>query len=219
MKTGLFLVVCLFILSVSNAYAYDNHDFQVWNIENQEMIVGKKSKIAFEQEFRWENNANDFSYQHYDVGYIHLFNDYFNFGGGYRYILQKSSDKFREGSMPYLVAFLFWNPAEFKITNRIRLEYRYYDYQSDVCMLRDKIDVKFPWKFTKFAIQPMISEEVFFKFNGGTLNENRFSAGLAFSLTKNLKGEIYYMLKSNKTTNTCTWKEANVLSTKLKLSF
>lgn len=219
MKTRLFLVAGLFIFSVLNAYAYDNHDFQVWNIEAQEFKVSKTSKVTLEEEFRWGNNASDFYYQHYDVGYVYLFNDYFNFSGGYRYVLHKVSDKFRESSQPYLTAFMYWNPAGFNLTNRIRLEYRYYDYQSDTCVFRNKLDVKFPWKFTKFAIQPMIAEEIFFKLNGGVLDENRLSAGLAFNLTRNLKGEICYMLRSAKAANTCVWVESNVLSTKLKLSF
>jgi hypothetical protein len=119
----------LFVLLATRVYAYDNHDFQIWNTDVEEFKVNKTSKITFEQEFRWGDNASDFYYQHYDVGYSYILNKYFNFGGGYRYIKQKSSDKFRYSSVPYLAAFAFWNPAGFNLTNRIRIEYRYYDYQ------------------------------------------------------------------------------------------
>ncbi len=68
-------------------------------------------------------------------------------------------------------------------------------------------------------IQPFISDEFFFKFNGIDINENRFSAGFGLNLTKNIKGEIYYMLRSTKNTNICTWNDTNVLGTKLKISF
>jgi hypothetical protein len=204
---------------VTNAYAYDNHDFQVWNTDVEEFKVNKTSKLSFEQEFRWGNNASDFYYQHYDIGYIYLLNDYFNFGGGFRYIKQKTDDKFRDVSDPYLAAFMFWNPAGFNLSNRIRIEYRYFDYQSDVSVFRNKLDIKLPWKFTRFGIQPMVSDEIFFEFNGGDLNENRLYAGLAFGLTKNLKGELCYMLRSTKNAGFGTWSYSNVLSTKLKLVF
>ena len=214
-----FIWIVLALMLVTNAYAYDNHDFQVWNTDAEEFKVNKTSKLSFEQEFRWGNNASDFYYQHYDVGYIYLLNDYFNFGGGFRYIKQKTDDKFRDVSDPYLAAFMFWNPAGFNLSNRIRIEYRYFDYQSDVSVFRNKLDIKLPWKFTRFGIQPMVSDEIFFEFNGGDLNENRLYAGLAFGLTKNLKGELCYMLRSTKNAGLGTWNYSNVLSTKLKLAF
>jgi len=216
-KTGS-LLIALLLVSTVNAYVYAN-DSQVWNIDTEDFKINKTSKLSLEQEFRWKNDAGDFYYQHYDVGYIYLLNDYFNFGGGFRYIKQKVNDKFRDGSEPYLAAFMFWNPAGFNLSDRIRLEYRYFDYQSDACIFRNKLDIKLPWKFTAFEFQPMVADEIFFKFNGGVLDENRLSAGFAFRLTKNLKGELCYMLRSTKNAGICTWSYTNVLSTKLKLAF
>jgi len=217
MKRINFIWIGLVLISLTSAYAYDNHDFQVWNTEVEEFKVNKNSKISLEQEFRWGNNAGDFYYQHYDVGYIYLLNNYFNFGGGFRYIKQKSADKFRDVSEPYLAAFMFWNPAGFNLSNRMRFEYRYADYQSDAYVFRNKLDIKFPWKFTRLAIQPMVADEIFFKFNGGDFNENRLFAGFAFNPVKYIKAEIYYMLRSTKSSG--VWKDTNVLGTKLKLSF
>jgi hypothetical protein len=52
--------------------------------------------------------------------------------------------------------------------------------------------------------------------NEGTFNRNRLYSGFGLSLTKNLKGEIYYLLQSTKGSS---WADANVLGTKLKLLF
>jgi len=212
-------VIGLFLLVAARASAYDNHDFQVWNTDIEEFKVNKTSKITFEQEFRWGDNASEFYYQHYDVGYAYIFNQYFNLGGGFRYVKQKTSDQFKDESEPYFAAFMFWNPVGFSLSDRIRIEYRYFDYQAVQWRFRNKLDIKFPWKFTKFEIQPMVSDEIFFKFNGIDLNENRLYAGFACTLTKNLKGEITYMLRSTKNVGICTWNDTNVLSTKLKLAF
>ena len=215
----LVLIVGLCLFWTVETYAYDNHDFQVWHIDAAEWKVNKASKITYEQEFRWGNNASDFYYQHYDVGYLYLLNKYFNFGGGFRYVLDKSGDKFRADTEPYFAAIMFWSPAGFNLSNRIRIEYHYFDYRSVYWRFRNKLDIKFPWKFTKFEIQPMVADEIFFKFNGIDLNENRMYAGLAFTLTRNLKGEITYLLRSTKNTGTCTWTDTNVLNTKLKFVF
>jgi len=200
-------------------YAYDNHDFQVWNTDVEEVKLNKNSKLLFEQEFRWGDNASDFYYQHYDEGYQYIFNKYVSLGGGFRYIKEKKSGKFRDESEPYLAVFGYWNPAGFNLSDRIRIEYRHYDYQVDTWRFRNKLDIKFPWKFTKFQIQPLVADEIFIKSNGMDLNENRLYGGIAFSVTKNLKGEITYMWRATKNTNVCTWNDTNVLSAKLKLAF
>jgi len=37
----------------------------------EEFAVDKDSKIAFEEEFRWGDNAREFLFQHYDAGYFY----------------------------------------------------------------------------------------------------------------------------------------------------
>ena len=53
--------------------------------------------------------------------------------------------------------------------------------------------------------------------NNQGLNQNRLSAGFAFSLMKSLKAEVYYMLLSSKSND--IWKDYNVLGTKVKVTF
>jgi hypothetical protein len=214
-----FLAYLSTLIVFSAAFAYDNHDFQVWNTDVEEFKLNKNSKLIFEQEFRWGDNASDFYYQHYDTGYQYIFNKYVSLGGGFRYIKDKKADKFRDESEPYLAAYTYWDLFGFKFSDRTRIEYRYYDYQVNSWRFRNKLDMKFPWKFTRFEIQPLVADEIFFKFNGIDINENRLYAGLAFTLTKNLKGELTYLLKSNKNPTVCTWTDINVLSIKLKAAF
>ncbi len=219
MKKIQFIFIGLAMALSARAYGYDNHDFQFWNTDVEEWKANQHSKLIFEQEFRWGDNAGDFYYQHYDAGYVYLLNKYFNFGGGLRYIKEKKSGKFRDETEPYLVAFTYWDPAGFALSNRTRLEYRYYDYQLNTWRFRNKLDIKFPWKFTRFQIQPLVSDEIFIKSNGMDLNENRLYGGLAFALAKNLKGELCYMFRSTKNAGIGTWNDTNVLSAKLKLGF
>ncbi len=218
-KPKIIFLAVLFMILVSRAYAYDNHDFQVWNTNVQEYKPNKFSKITVEEELRWGNNASDFYYQHYDAGYSYILNKHFNLGGGFRYINEKKSGKFREESEPYFLFLTSWKLAGINFSNRNRIEYRYYDYQVNSWRFRNKLDIKSPWTFTRFKIQPFIADEVFFRFNGIDLNENRLYAGLSFALTKNLSAELSYLWRTTKNTNTCTWNDTNVLSIKTKLSF
>jgi len=213
-----FIAAIILVFSICPAYAYDNHDFQVWNTDAEEVRLNKSSKLTFEQEFRWGDNASDFFYQHYDQSYVYLLNKYFNFGGGFRYVKEKKNDKFRDEAEPYFVTFTYWDLAGFKFSDRNRLEYRYFDYQASFWRFRNKLDIKLPWKFTRFEIQPMIADEIFLKLHGINLNENRLYAGFAFSLTRNLRGELCYIFKTSKNSGTCTWNDTNVLNAKLKLA-
>jgi hypothetical protein len=219
MKRISFILIGIMLLPLAKAYAYDNHDFQVWNTDVEEFKPNKSSRLIFEQEFRWGNNAGDFYYQHYDIGYAYILSKYFNLGGGFRYIKEKKSGVFKDESEPYFLALAYWKLAGFDFSDRTRIEYRYFDYQVNQWRFRNKLDIKFPWKFTRFQIQPLIAEEFFFRFNGIDWNENRLYAGFGFNIIKNLKGELTYMWRTQKSANVCTWNDTNVLSAKLKLAF
>lgn len=210
-------MIGLALVLAARVYAYNDGDFQVWNTEAEEFKINKKAKITFEQEFRWGNNASEFYYQHYDIGFFYDLQKWLNIGGGYRHIYELKKGKFKLENEPYVTATLFWDLEGFKFEDRSRLEYRHFDYQVDSWRYRNKIAVKFPWKFSKMEIQPYVADEVFINFYNKAFQRNRFYAGFGMSLTKNLKAEIYYLLQS--TRGAAGWTVANVLGTKVKLAF
>jgi len=218
MKRTIFVIAGLLLMLAAKAYAYDDGDFQIWNTDVEEFKINKNSKVALEEEFRWADNASEFSYQHYDIGYFYNLNKYLNVGGGYRQVYELKKSKFKEENEPYVTATLFWDFKNFKFDDRSRMEYRHFDYQSDSWRYRNKLTVKMPWKFTRFEIQPYLSDEILIGLGKiKELNQNRFYTGLSFNLPKNIKAEIYYMLLSTKSSG--KWPEANVFGTKIKIAF
>jgi len=218
MKRISFILIGFILMIAGRVYAYDDHDFQVWNTDVEEFKINKDAKIAFEEEFRWGDNASEFYYKHYDVGFFYNLEKWLNIGGGYRHIYELKKGKFKVENEPYVTTTLLWDSLGFKFDDRNRLEYRHFDYQNDSWRYRNKIAAKLPWKFTKLEIQPYVSDEIFIGFSTiSELNQNRFSPGLSMNLTKNLKAEIYYMLQSTKVGG--KWVDANVLGTKLKIAF
>lgn len=203
----------------TNALAYDDGDFQVWNTDVEEIRLKKDLKLAFEQEFRWANNASEFYYQHYDAGLIYALNKFLQVGAGYRQIYSRTaSAPWQTESDPYAFCTFFWDFLGFKFDDRSRFEYQYFRHKSDAGKYRNKLSIKPAWKFTKLEIQPFVSNEAFIAIgNGQGFNQNRFSGGLSFSPLKNLKAEVYYMLLSSK--NGSRWKDYNVLGTKFKITF
>lgn len=219
MRKEMFVFIGILLSLVTNLYAYDDHDFQVWNTDYEEFKVNDKTKIVLEEEFRWGNNAQQFFYQHYDAGVFYDLLKWLNVGGGYRQIYDLVNGSFEPCYEPYLTATLMGDFKGFKLDDRNRMEYNDFDYKIDFWRYRNKLTLKFPWKFTKMEIQPYVSEEMFIIFGRPSwqFNQNRFSAGFDMTIIKNLKVGIYYMLQSSKSAG--IWKDANVLGTKIKLTF
>lgn len=219
MKKTIYILTALILMASQKALAYDNHDFQIWNTDTEEFKINTSSRAVLEEEFHWGNNAKDFYYHHYDLGFIHDLNKYLNIGAGYKQIYEKKNSGFKQENEPYGMATVFYDLAGFKLDSRSRLEYRHFDYQPDSGRYRNKFNVKFPWKFTKIEIQPYAADEIFVKLTGADLTQNRLYAGLGFNLTKNIKGELYYLLQDTKNTDTGKWTDINALGTKLKIYF
>ncbi|MDD5617480.1 MAG: DUF2490 domain-containing protein [Candidatus Omnitrophica bacterium] len=213
-------IVCAVTLSlilVGMAYAYDDGDFQIWNTETQEVKLKNNAKIAFEEEFRWADNANDFYYHHYDASMSFQLNKNLSLGLGYRQIYEKKNGKFKEENQPNWLATISTDMWGCKLEDRSRLEYRHYDYQADFWQYRNKITVKLPWKFSKLEIQPYLSDEAFLNFNGAAFTKNRFFSGFGMNITKNIKIDLYYLLQNSKSKH--KWSKVNAFGTKFKLSF
>lgn len=218
MKKIIFSIMGLVLLLTGKVYAYDDGDFQIWNTDVEEFKINDKSKMVFEEEFRWADNANEFYYHHYDAGLFYNLEKWLNLGAGYRHIYELKKGKFKIENEPYVNVTLSANLKGFKIDDRSRMEYRHFDYQFDPWRYRNKFTIKTPWKFTGLEIQPYLANEIFIGFGKiDEFNQNRFSAGFSMNLIKNLKGEIYYMLQSSKSSD--KWIDTNVLGTKLKIIF
>ncbi len=217
MKRAIVAIIGLTVLVTSPAFAYRDGDFQLWNTESQDFKINKELNGTFEEEFRWGENAGEFYYHHYDTGMVYGVNKYLDLGANYRLVYEKKKGKFKQENRPHINAILKYEVAGVKLEDRNRLEYRNFHYQKDFFRYRNKFTMKFPWKFTSLEIQPYVADEIFIPFNGTGLNENRLYSGFGFNITKNVKAEIYYMLRSTKSAD--EWTGTNVLGTKIKVSF
>lgn len=217
MKRANFMALALILLTPLVTLAYDDGDFQVWNTDDQEIKLNDKLKLFTQEEFRFGDDAGNLYYQHYEIGLSYPVNNSLDISLAYRHVLEKKNGEFKTENEPNINAILKWQMCDFKLSNRFRLEYRHFDYTTDMWRFRNMLTLRFPWKFTKLEIQPYLADEVFFVSKGTGLNTNRAYAGLSFSLFKNFKADLYYMMQSTK--SKYKWTAVNVLGTKLKLIF
>jgi hypothetical protein len=182
MRKSILVILGLYLaLTGTKAHAYDNGDFQIWNTDGQEKKISENAKITAEEEFRWGDNANQLYYHHYDVGFFYVFNKNFDLSLNYRHVYERKKGKFRIENEPSINAILKWALWDFNFSDRSRIEYRHFDYQSDFWRYRNKLTAKFPWKFTKIKIQPYLADEIFISSRGAAFNNNRFYSGRGFA--------------------------------------
>jgi len=219
--TALFLTAVLINLAVltHQAYAYDNGDFQIWNTDSEDVKVYKNVKFSMEQEFRYGKNASELYYQHYEFGTVFAFDKMLDIGFFYRLVYERlHNKKWREEDEPSVNATLRFDLWKFKIDDRNRLEYRHFRYKDDSIRYRNKFTIKLPLEFKKIKFSPYSGDEMFISSDSTGFNENRFSSGVEFELTKYAKFDIYYMFKENKIKDN-KWNNTNVLGTRVKIMF
>ncbi len=217
--TKVFLTTILGLLFfVGICFAFDDGDFQIWNTDGIEVKLNQKLKMTAEEEMRFGGNVSEIYYAHSDAGLVLNVTEGLDFGVNYRYISEKDSkNEWKEEHCPHFNAVVSWKWHEFAFSNRSRMEFRIKEKPGDEWRYRDLFKIKAPVKWTKYEIRPYIADEFYVDFYGDKINTNRLYAGFEFKLHKNLKGDIFYLWQSKKTSD--DWLDYNVLGLTAKYVF
>jgi len=194
-------------------------DFQYWSSANVSLDIDKDWKITFAEEFRLGDDAGHLYYHHSDLGFVYKsLADWIDLGVNYRKVFERDSkDKWRQENRPHLNVMLKGKLFGLDLSDRSRFEYRDRENKKDLWRYRNKVSVKLPLELTSLKLQPYLADEVFINFDEEDFNKNRLYAGLSLKLSKNIKGEVYYLWQSSKSGG--DWKNINVLGTGLKFYF
>lgn len=221
-QARLFLCIAIIaqvMLLSSVSFASRNGNGEYWQKFGIDYDLNKDWKITVREELRFgRDNGNPYLHNT-DIGLIYKsLGDWIDLGFNFKKEYEKDgSDKFRHENRPNFNIMLKGRIFDFDVGNRTRLEYRDFELKEDVWRLRNKTTVNLPFKLTRFNLQPYIADEVFTNLGESDINQNRLSAGFSFKLAKNIKAGIYYMLKSNKTTD--GWLQTNVIGTQFVFLF
>lgn len=218
MKRFMILTAGFVLLAIVDTYGYSDGNFQIWHTEGQDVSLRDGTKLAFEEEFRYGDDASELYYQHYDVGLSYNVNKNLTTKISYRQIYSGEKGKFKPEFQPNINITPKYEFYGFKIEDNNRFELKLFDdNRTDSVEYRNRLLVKSPWKFPPLKIEPYVSDEVFVNLNSVAWRRNWFSAGITFDLVKNLKGDIYYRLEDAKKSG--RWTSANILGLKLNLVF
>ncbi|MDD5347653.1 MAG: DUF2490 domain-containing protein [Candidatus Omnitrophica bacterium] len=212
---GVVLLCVLFQATV--AWCWDDADFQFWHTQQQEFKLDSNSRLTLEEEFRWGDDASDFYYHHYDVGYLYGAGKHLDVGLAFRKIFEEKKRVFKEENRPELNLIVKTEIAGWKIEDRNRFEQRFIESAKDYGRYRNKLTLKLPWKWTRFEIQPYVADEVFVDLDKTNLSRNRLYSGIQAAVTRSIKAEAYYLRQASKSAG--SWSDLNVLGLRCKVSF
>lgn len=215
-----FVVTAVTIVPISDVcFGYDEGDLQYWSAAGVSFDINKDWQVKFEEEFRLGESGGHLYRHHSDLGFVYKsFADWIDVGFNYRLVREKDSErKWRRENRPHLNITLKGRLSDFSISSRSRLEYRDRESKDNLWRYRNKVTLKLPVELIGLKLKPYLADEIFIDLDGVGYNRNRLYSGVSLKLAKGLKGEIYYLWQSDRSSG--NHKYINVLGTKLKFSF
>lgn len=204
------IILVILLKKINFVFGFDDGDWQFWNSEVIEASLNKNCRIKLEEEFRFGDDAQQFYYQHSDLGFIFNFTKKWDFSINYRQIYEKKNDSWKRENRPHINLIYKFKLANLKVKKRMRLEYRIKE-KDDYFRYRDKLSIN----LTTFGkIIPYIADEIYWDFDQRKLNRNRLYLGLKVKFSSKLAGNIFYLWQRSKKAN--NWLDYNILGFKFK---
>jgi hypothetical protein len=214
------LLTAVVFCSQARATDLPNGDFQYWSPNSVDKKINNDWKVAVGEETRLGNGASWIYYQHAEGGIIYSgLAKWLDLAFFYRQVYFRDvGDKWHQEERPFVNISLKGEFYGFKYTDRNRFEYRMIDNVEDHVQYRNKLSVLAPIKWTRYELQPLVEEEVFYSFLRNRWVSSELTSGLRFKLMKNMSVDVYYLVK-NSWVKADKWKEYNVVGTTVRCSF
>lgn len=205
------LVLVSLLTLTSPAWAAD---WEYWSQYGIKVPINKKVALDLNPQFRFREDMREYYYQKTFIGPAVKVNNYFDAAVYYAFITKETNGTWQDDHVPTLDGIPKWEFLALKFSDRNRLEY---SFDKAIWKYRNLFKVAKSIELGNCRISPFISDEIFYDFYSGELNENRFSAGGSIGFAGNLGLSVSYMLRNKKETD--GWSDTNVLVTSLQFSF
>lgn len=174
--------------------AVDKSGFQYWSTAEFSLDLNEDWTATFGEEFRFGDEGGNLYYHHSDVGFVYKgLADWIDVGANFRKVYGDTGSTWRQENRPHINVTLKGKMGDVGVSNRSRFEFRDIDKKKDIWRYRNKVTFKLPYELTELKLKPYLADEVFINFNEEEYVGNRFYSGVAFSIAKNVKADIYYL--------------------------
>jgi len=177
----------------------------------EEWFLISRSNLASRQHY----DDNFFGYTGLGLGYN--LNENWSLRVGYRHAWIRPGDGWLEENRPYVETYYMGDWEGFRVTNRSRFEFRFFDYREDDVRFRNEIVVEAPWEFTPLKLKPYVEEEFFYSFNEDWIEANWIGAGLSWRPMPGVKLKLGYRWVHQRIGE--NWMNRNVIVTGVNVFF
>lgn len=193
----------LFSFSLSLVAAAQEKDFGIWYGVSAEHKLTKKIELDLSTNIRTFNNAAKIEEAFLETGASYNFSKSLAISGSYRLTKKIEDNNSYYFQHKVMVDFKGSLPVrDFSFSCRLRFQTRVKMYikdeNDDHPDYTGRIKLKAVYKTPTFPVNPYIYVESFcpmFSDKSGTIEKNRFSAGLEFSIVKQQSAEVEYIFQ------------------------
>lgn len=214
-KISVFLLLCLIPFVSSPLSAADegmSHNLLIKYALTEKWFLISRSNTASRDHY------DDYFFGYTGLGVGYNLNENWSVRAGYRHAWIRPRDEWLEEDRPYLEGYFTQRWSGFRVTNRSRFEFRYYDFErDDDVRFRNEIVVEAPWEFTPLKLKAYVEEEVFFGFNQEHIEANWLGGGFAWRPIKGVKLKLGYRWVHQRIGD--DWINRNVIVTGVNLFF
>jgi hypothetical protein len=210
----LVILISLFCtLCCENIFA--NDDWEFWNMETIKMKLNDKFGLTLIEEFRFNENMNNF-YTHVQyIGPTYTFNEYVGIGILYQTADSKTKDDWNTNHRFDLDLYTPATLYDFKFDGRTRFER---DMTANTWTYRGKLQISHDVMLCDRKFIPYISNEAFVLLDPETkYNENRAEIGIKTGFIFGTDISLYYMSRMKKSKD--DWHNANILGVNMSYKF
>jgi len=230
------------LLAATAARAYDDGDWQLWlRLAASGNLVGK-TNIQLEEETRMGDDMDEYAEQHLLGLLYYPLTDWLKVGGGTRTVFARTNRDiytakssggettytpvpdgdhyWRQEDRPTIDVTFAKTLAGWLIEDRNWLEYRMKEGEDDYFRYRNRLQVKAPWKWTRYAINPVVSVEPHYSDKDESPDWDRvwYTGGVDAKITKLINAGVYYRLQSDKLADG-SHRDYNILGLMMSLKF
>ena len=200
-----------------SSHLNDDGDWQVW------LLWGVSAPVSdtnwrfsiYGEQFYGEDTSKRWL-QYTDYGVSRKLWKHHKLGIHYRKQLVRTKEDWKDEDRPHL-DYTYSHPwASFKISNRMRMEFRKKNNQAMVYRFRNRATLSYPIALEEGKLSPYISEEIFMDDVEEKINQNRFFVGADYKKTGWSVG-VYTMWRRYERAD--EWMSNYVLGLKARLSY
>ena len=209
----LFIAFCSGLLTPLRAASDGgmSHNLLLKHSLNENWFLISRSNLAS----RFHYDDNFFGYTGLGLGYN--LDEHWSVRAGYRHAWIRPGEEWLEESRPYVEGYYANKWKGFRITNRSRLEFRFFDHRDDDIRFRNEIVVEAPWEWTPLKLKPYVEEEFFYGFDQSQIEANWLGGGLSWRPMKGVKLKLGYRWVRQRIGE--NWINRNVIVTGVNLFF